>query len=85
MTLNRTFFCKIIMVQTNGKKSCTGNSRHIDRRYFITKVRSESNNTSISYCSTEHMLVYFFTKFLQVSLFAKFHELIMGWKHVDTL
>ena len=31
------------------------------------------------------MLADFFTKALQGSLFAKFHDMIMGWKHVDTL
>ena len=40
---------------------------------------------SIEYCSTEHMLAYFLTKILQGSIFAKFRDVRMGWKHVDTL
>ena len=31
------------------------------------------------------MLAYFFTKVLQGDMFAKFCDVIMGWKHVDTL
>ena len=31
------------------------------------------------------MLADFFTKALQGALFAKFCDVIMGWKHVDTL
>ena len=31
------------------------------------------------------MLAYFFTKSLLGALFAKFCDVIMGWKHVDTL
>ena len=68
-----------------GKKLCPGNSRHINICYFFVKERFESNNTSISYCSTEHILIHFLTKSLQGDLFVKFGEVIMGWNHVDTL
>ena len=74
-----------INMEKNGKKSCTGKSRHIDICYFFSKDRIWSNKISIAYCSTEHMLTDFFTKSLQQALFAKFHDVIMGWKHVDTL
>ena len=37
-------------------KSCTRNSRHIDICYFFVKGKVDSNNMSIAYCSTEHML-----------------------------
>ena len=40
---------------------------------------------SIAYCSTEHILADLFTKYLQESLFTDFRDVIMGWKHVDTL
>ena len=69
----------------NGKKSCTGKSRHIDIIYFLAKESIEINKMSMAYCSTENMLAYFFTKSLQGALFAKFCDVIMGWKHVDTL
>ena len=74
-----------IKMEKNGKKLCTGKSRHIDIRYFFAKDRVESNKISIAYCSTEHMLTDFLTKALQGALFSKFHDVIMGWKHVDTL
>ena len=74
-----------IKTEKNGKKSCTGNSRHIYIRYFFAKDRIERKKMSISYCSTEHMLADFFIKALQVSMFAKFCDVIMEWKHVDTL
>ena len=52
--------------------------------YFIrTGLKAKQNY--IIYCSTEHMLAYFFTKALQGSLFAKFFDVTMGWKHVYTL
>ena len=38
-----------------------------------------------AYCSTEHMLADFFTKALQGALLAKLRDVIMGWKHADTL
>ena len=31
------------------------------------------------------MLADYFTKYLQGALFPKFHNVIMGWKHVDIL
>ena len=40
---------------------------------------------SIAYCRTEHMLVYFFTKYLQGELFVKFSGVIIWWKPLDTL
>ena len=33
-----------IKMKNNGKKSCTGNSKHIDIHYFFVKERVESNN-----------------------------------------
>ena len=72
-------------MKKNGKKSCTGKSRHIDIRYFFAKDRVESKNILISQYSTENMLTYFFTKYLQGSLFVKFCDMIMVLKNLDTL
>ena len=74
-----------INMEKNGKKSCTGNSRHIDIRYFFAQENIESKKNSIAYCTTVHILAGFFTKSLQGALFAKFCDVIMGWKHIDTL
>ena len=68
-----------------GNKSCSGNFRHIDIHYLFVKYRVDSNKILIPYCSTDHMLVDFFTKYLQGSLFVKFREVIIVWKHIDTL
>ena len=46
---------------------------------------TESSKTPIAYCSTEHMLTDFFTQAPIGSLFAKFRDVRMGRKHVDTL
>ena len=40
---------------------------------------------SIAYYSTEHTLTYFFTKSRQGSLFVKVYDVVMGWKHLETL
>ena len=74
-----------IKMEKNGNKSCTRNSRHVDIWYFFMKDRIDSNNMSITYCSTEHILTDSFTTSLQGALFLKFREVIMGWKHIDTL
>ena len=39
----------------------------------------------IACCITENMIADFFTISLQGALFAKFRDVIMGWKEVDTL
>ena len=74
-----------IKMEKNGRNSCTGNSRHISIRYFFVKDRVDKGEFTIEYCPTECMLADFFTKPLQGALFIKFREVVMGWKHVDTL
>ena len=74
-----------IRMEKNGRNSCTGNSRHIDIRYFFVKDRIDKNEFKIEYCPTENMQADFFTKALQGSLFKKFKDVIMGYKHHTTL
>jgi hypothetical protein len=74
-----------IKMEKNGRNSCTGNSRHISIRYFFVKDRVDKGEFTIEYCPTECMLADFFTKPLQGALFTRFREVIMGWKHVDTI
>ena len=59
-------------MEKNGNKSCTGNSRHIDIWYYFVKDCIDSGNISITYYITEHMLEYFFTKYLQGYLCGNF-------------
>ena len=74
-----------IRIEKNGRNSCTGNSRHIHIRYMFTKDRVDKGEFEIEYCPTESMLADYFTKPLQGSLFNRFREIIVGWKHIDTL
>jgi hypothetical protein len=72
-------------MEKNGRNSCTGNSRHINIRYFFIKDQVDAKKLQIVYCPTEQMLADYFTKPLQGRLFHMFRDVIMGWKHVDTL
>ena len=74
-----------LKMEKNGRNSCTGNSRHINVRYFFVKDRYDKGEIELRYCPTEIMLADFFTKPLQGALFLKFREVIMGWKDISTL
>ena len=63
-----------ILMEKNGCNSCTGNSRHIDIRYFFIKDRVDKKEVSIEYCPTHSMLADFFTKSLQGALFRKYKD-----------
>ena len=86
--INNTIFQdnqSAIKMETNGRNSCTGNSRHISIRYFFVKDRVDKGEVKISYCPTELMLADYYTKPLQGSLFKKFWKVIMGHEHISTL
>ena len=74
-----------IRMARNGRNSCTGNSRHIDIRYFFTKDRYDKGEFDIDHCPTYMMLADYFTKPLQGSLFKRYWKVIMGHEHIDTL
>ena len=74
-----------IRMEVNGRNSCTGNSRHIDIRYFFVKDRVDKQEVQILYCPTNLMIADFFTKPLQGSLFKVFREVIMGYKPITAL
>ena len=69
----------------NGRNSCSGNSRHIDIRYFFVKDRVESGEIKIKHRNTSEMLANFFTKPLQGNLSRKFRDVIMGYKDISTI
>ena len=71
--------CSAILMEKNGRNSCTGNSRHIDIRYFFVTDRIAKGEFSVSHCPTLLMIADFFTKPLQGSLFKKFRDIIMGY------
>ena len=68
-----------IKMETNGRNSCTGNSRHIDIRFFFVHDRIKKGKLSVVFCPTEKMLADFFTKPLQGKLFKSFRSTIMGY------
>ena len=74
-----------ILMEKNGRNSCTGNSRHINIRYFFIKDRIDSKEVSVAYCPTEMMLADYFTKPLQGSLFYKFRAVIMGYEDLSSI
>jgi len=74
-----------IKLEKNGRTSAGPKSRHINTRYFWIKDRSAAEGITIRHCPTLQMLADFFTKPLQGSLFRKFRDVILGYKHVDTL
>ena len=72
-------------METNGRNSCTGNSRHIEIKYFWVKDRVDRKEIKIQYCPTWLMLADYFTKALQGSLFVKYRNIIMGYTHIDEI
>ena len=68
-----------IKMERNGRNSCTGNSRHIDIRYFFVHDRVKTGQIEVIYCPTERMVADFFTKPLQGKVFNVFRNAIMGY------
>ena len=65
-------------MEKNGRNSCAGNSRHIDKRFFFVKDRVDSSDIKVEYCPTNAMLADFFTKTLQGTVFKNFRSTVMG-------
>jgi len=74
-----------IKLEKNGRASAGQKSRHINIRYFFIKDRTNDLGIEIRHCPTLQMLADFFTNPLQGNLFRKFRDVILGYKHVDTL
>ena len=74
-----------IKMEKNGRQSCTGNSRHINIRYFFAKDRVDKDEINIRHCPTGKMLADYFTKPLQGKLFGVFCDVIMGRRPLSWL
>ena len=74
-----------IKMERNGRNSCTGNSRHIDIKYFWAKDKVDRKEVRIEYCPTTLMLTDYFTKPLQGNVFRRFRQGIMGYVHINDL
>ena len=67
-----------IKMEVNGRNSCTGNSRHVNIRFFFVHDRVKTGKVDVVYCPTDKMVADFFTKPLQGSIFKKFRASVMG-------
>jgi hypothetical protein len=74
-----------IKMLRNGRNSCTGNSRHIDIRYFFVHDRVKKGEVEVEYCPTDLMLGDYFTKPLQGKPFKRFWDIIMGRTHINDI
>ena len=74
-----------IRMEVNGRNSCTGNSQHVDIRYFFVHDQVKSGSIKVVYCPTERMLADFFTKPLQGGVFKKFRNAVMGYDMADII
>ena len=74
-----------ILMERNGRNSCTGNSRHINVRYFFVKDRIDKGEIRVEYLPTDLMLADYFTKPLNGAKFEYFREFIMGWRPISEL
>ena len=45
----------------------------------------KSEKIDVQYCPTDKMIADFFTKPLQGSLFRKFRDVVLGYKHISSL
>jgi hypothetical protein len=72
-------------LEKNGRLSAGQKSRHINIRYFWIKDRATANGIAIRHCPTLEMLADFFTKPLQGKLFRRFRDVVLGYRHTDTL
>ena len=68
-----------IKLEENGKRSSTGNTRHLNIRYFFVKDIIDKKQVRVLWCPTGLMLADFFTKPLQGKLFNFFRDIIMGY------
>ena len=74
-----------IKMLKNGRNSCTGNSRHINVRYFFIKDRIDKGEFKVMYCPTRLMLADYFTKPQVGALFKEMRSVIMGNKSINDM
>ena len=72
-------------LEQNGRGSTSQRSRHINIRYFFITDRLSTDNITLRYCQTDHMLADFLSKPLQGNLFRKFRDVLLGHAHVSSL
>ena len=65
-------------MEKNGRNSCTGNSRHINVRYFFVKDPINNGELKIEYFPTLLMIADFFTKLIVGKRFRELWKVVMG-------
>jgi hypothetical protein len=75
----------VMKLETNGRKSSSAQTRHINIRYFFIKDRIKSGDIILLYCQTGEMVPDFQIKPQQGKQFQDFHDEIMGKKHESYL
>ena len=74
-----------IRLEQNGRGSASQRSRHINIHYFFITDCLDTDNITLRYCQTDHMLADFLSKPLQGTLFRKFRDVLLGHAHVTSL
>ena len=67
-----------ILLERNGKKSSSKQTRALNIRYFFLTDQIQKGNLIVEYCPTTEMVADYFSKPLQGKLFQKFRKSIMG-------
>ena len=67
-----------ILLESNGRKSASKRSRHLNIRYFFVTDQKEKGNISIEFCPTDNMIGDYMTKPLHGKKFKTFRKEIMN-------
>jgi hypothetical protein len=67
-----------ILLEKHGRASSSKRTRHINARYFFVTDQIAAHEVSVQYCPMGEMIVDFFTKPVQGTLFQKFRNFIMN-------
>ena len=67
-----------ILLETNGKASSGKRTKHINIRYFFITDHVKKGDVSVVWCPTGDIIADYATKLLQVSIFKKFRDHIIG-------
>jgi hypothetical protein len=67
-----------ILIEKNGRSSCSKRMCHMNIRYFFVKDQVDSKWVHIEHCPTADMIADYFTKPLQGAPFQKLRDLIMN-------
>ena len=67
-----------ILLESNGRKSASKRSRHLNIRYFFVTDQKEKGNISIEFCPTDNMIGDYMTKPLHGKKFKMFRKEIMN-------